>query len=220
MFKKCNNDWMSGLESGAIAIVEPLMRGSEARLPLGDRVVLATWAAKTATFLDGYVGQFLRVISARLMLQRRVGGLWLARERRRRPLMMSAAWPVPAWVMLSSLLPRGNHQPDCGCRFRSGRVATANAGRRTSSRSGRWRRWSHTRPFRPLVEGERAKHVLGDWPEPFDQPGEQFACGVAAWHGDRDARSGDGFEQPDHRRTVRFADDEGVGPQRPCHETA
>ncbi len=54
--ERCNNGWMSALEAGVRPFLEPMVRGSEARLTVADQVALARWAAKVAVLLDHYEG--------------------------------------------------------------------------------------------------------------------------------------------------------------------
>lgn len=52
----CNNGWMSKLEVEVRPFLEPMVRGEQVRLTVGDQVTLARWAAKVAVLLDHYEG--------------------------------------------------------------------------------------------------------------------------------------------------------------------
>ena len=46
--QRCNNVWMSGLEQGAKAMLEPTLHGRGRVLHAGGQRTLAAWALKTA----------------------------------------------------------------------------------------------------------------------------------------------------------------------------
>lgn len=52
--RACNGGWMNRLESAAMPIVEPLVRGMAIRMTVEEQTLLARWAAKTAVMFEGY----------------------------------------------------------------------------------------------------------------------------------------------------------------------
>ena len=51
--RTCNNGWMSGLESRAQPLLQPMLIGSRIGLDLAGQATVALWSVKTAAVLDG-----------------------------------------------------------------------------------------------------------------------------------------------------------------------